>query len=53
MLSVLLAGIWRTLTRNTGRQFSGYLCTCVVLMMFVCILGGREMVLSSVLILIL
>ena len=50
---VLLASIWKTPTRNNGRQFSGYLGTCVVLMMFVCILGGREMVLSGMLILIL
>ena len=53
MFLVLLVGIWRTPTRNTGRKFSGYLGTCVVLMMFVFILGGREMVLSGMLILIL
>ena len=53
MLFMLLAGIWKTPVNKIGRQFSGYSSTCVVLLLFVFILGGREMVLLGTLTLIL
>ena len=53
MLLVLFEGIQRTPIKNTGSRFSGYSGTCMVLLMFVFILGERAMVLLGTLILIL
>ena len=43
MMLVLLESILRTLVKNIGRKFSEYSGTCVVLLMFVCILGRPEL----------
>ena len=34
--AVSVAGIWKTPVKNIRRQFSGYLGTCAVLLMFIC-----------------
>ena len=43
MLLVMLTSIWRTPVKNIRRQLSEYSSTYVVLLMFVFILGEREM----------
>ena len=37
------------LVKNIGRQFSGYSGTFMILLMFVCILGGQDMMLLGTL----
>ena len=53
MQSVQLVDIWQILAKNIGRQFSGFLDTCVALLMLAYSLGELEMKSLGMLILIL